>query len=206
MPTDKHISQLLQRALKGAKRPYLLADHLALTRMGPASISAIRDSGATYVDNPATHWVLQSFQKLSPEGSGGKERAQAASKVLDELVQLNKGADDRLRKVQDAIQERIEKRRAGQTDPAANEWFDKFRDQWKKAQPMSISGELDFDGYPDSPASPSPQRYLNSFLSLIDALGEGEIVLVSGSPTIVNNVNKFTEDDGNVQTIVVGED
>lgn len=95
----------------------------------------------------------------------------------------------------------------GGKDPAANEWIDKFRASWDKEQPMSISGELDFDGYPDSPASPSPQRYLNSFMSLIDSLPpDAEVVLLTGSSAIVANVVKFSEDDGHVHTIVVGED
>lgn len=72
---------------------------------------------------------------------------------------------------------------------------------------MTIKGDLDFDGYPDSPASPSPQRYLNSFLSLIDALpSNAEVVLLSGSSAIVNNVVNFAEDDGHVHTVVIDED
>lgn len=72
---------------------------------------------------------------------------------------------------------------------------------------MTISGDLDFDGYPDSPASPSPQRYLNSFLSLIEALpSNAEVVLLSGSSAIVSNVAKFAEDEGHVHTVVVSED
>lgn len=70
---------------------------------------------------------------------------------------------------------------------------------------MSITGDLDFDGYPDSPASPSPQRYLNSFMSLIDALpADAEVMLLTGSAAIVNNVAKF-DDDGHIHTVVVGD-
>lgn len=72
---------------------------------------------------------------------------------------------------------------------------------------MTISGDLNFDGYPDSPASPSPQRYLNSFLSLIEALpNDAEVVLLSGSSAIVSNVAKFAEDQGHVHTVVIDED
>lgn len=81
-----------------------------------------------------------------------------------------------------------------------------FRAAWAKRQPMTITGDLDFDGYPDSTASPSPQRYLNSFLSLIDALPQdAEIVLLSGSPAIISNVVKFEEEQGHIHTVVVDE-
>lgn len=72
---------------------------------------------------------------------------------------------------------------------------------------MTITGHLDFDGYPDSPASPSPQRYLNSFLSLIEALpSNAEVVLLSGSAAIVSNIAKFAEDEGHISTVTVSDD
>jgi hypothetical protein len=92
-------------------------------------------------------------------------------------------------------------------DPQAAEWFDRFRAAWNKEQPMTITGDLEYDGYPDSPASPSPQRYLNSFMSLIDSLPpHADVFLLTGSSAIVHNVSKFAEDDLNVHTVVVGEE
>jgi hypothetical protein len=206
-PLDKQIQQTLLRLsglIKSGSKPYLLADHLALSRMGPLSVKVVKDNNVTYVDNPATHWVLESFSSRAEPA--GVERAKQATSVMNELLKLNEGVDERLAKTQEAIGQRIEKRKATGEDPAAAEWIDKFRAAWKKQQPLSISGELDFDGYPDSPASPSPQRYLNSFLSLIESLpSNAEIVLLSGSSAIVSNVAKFAEDEGHIHTVVVDE-
>ncbi|CAK9787353.1 unnamed protein product [Cutaneotrichosporon oleaginosum] len=207
-PLDQQIQQTLRRLtglIKSGSKPYLIADHLALARMGPLSVKVVKDNNVTYVDNPATHWVLESFQARAADAADA-ERAKQASAVMNELLHLNDGVDSRLTQTQEAIGERIQQRKATGEDPAAAEWIDKFRSAWKKQQPMTISGDLDFDGYPDSPASPSPQRYLNSFLSLIEALpSNAEIVLLSGSSAIVSNIAKFAEDEGHIHTVVIDE-
>ncbi|BEI83499.1 hypothetical protein CcaverHIS002_0401030 [Cutaneotrichosporon cavernicola] len=209
MHLDKQIQQALQRIaglIKTGSRPYLVADHLALSRMGPLSVQVLKDNNVTYVDNPATHWVLDSFVQRAQNEGWEPERAKHATSVMNELLQLNQGVNENLTKTQAAIGERIEQRKATGEDPAAAEWVEKFRTAWSKRQPMTISGDLDFDGYPDSPASPSPQRYLNSFLSLIDALpNDAEIVLLSGSSAIISNVVKFEEEQGHIHTVVVDE-
>jgi len=72
---------------------------------------------------------------------------------------------------------------------------------------MDIKGDLDFDGYPDSPASPSPKRYLNSFLSLIDSLPrDAEVVLLSGSAAILHHIDQWVDEDSNVHTVMVSKD
>lgn len=109
MGADKQIQQALQRLTKAIKNPYLLADHLALARMGPLSLAAVKDNGVTYVDNPATHWVLESFQTRAPSNSGKSGSADKASQVLSELNKLNKGLDESVKKTQEAIGERIDK-------------------------------------------------------------------------------------------------
>lgn len=111
-PLDKSIQQVLQRltsSIKAGSKPYLLADHLALARMGPLALKVVQDNNVTYVDNPATHWVLESFKSRAPSGSGGDDRAAAASKVMNELLKLNKGVDQNLAKTQAGIADRIEK-------------------------------------------------------------------------------------------------
>lgn len=111
-PLDQKIQQVLTRltsSIKHGSRPYLLADHLALARMGPLSLKVIQDNGVTYVDNPATHWVLESFTRRATEESGVKDRATTATKVMNELLKLNKGVDENLSKTQAGIAERIDK-------------------------------------------------------------------------------------------------
>jgi hypothetical protein len=113
-PLDKQLQATLQRltsALKQGTKSYLLADHLALARMGPLALSAVKDGGLTYVDNPATHWVLDSFKARSPGPSGGKQRAEHATQVLDELTALNrgKGIAEHVLQTQKGIADRIDK-------------------------------------------------------------------------------------------------
>lgn len=110
MPVDQQIQQVLQRltsAIKQGSKPYLLADHLALARMGPLSLKVMQDNGVTYVDNPATHWVVASFQDRAPAGSGPAQRASQANSLLGELVKMNK-VDDKLKKTQEEIAKRID--------------------------------------------------------------------------------------------------
>lgn len=98
-------------------------------------------------------------------------------------------------------------RRASGLNPDQGAWFEHFRSEWANKQLIDAEANVDFDGYPDSPASPSPKRYLNSFLSLIDALPDGaEVVLLSGSPSVLNHVFKFTENEGHVHTVLVDKD
>lgn len=109
---DKKIQQVLTRlagAIRQGSKPYLLADHLALARMGPLSLKVIHDNGMTYVDNPATHWVLDSFKARAPQGAGVEDRAAKASKVLEELNKYNRDLDEGVKKTQEGIAERIDK-------------------------------------------------------------------------------------------------
>ncbi|KAL1405716.1 hypothetical protein Q8F55_007386 [Vanrija albida] len=215
---DTQIQAVLKRVAAHAKNntPFLLADHLAVGRMGPATLALVRDRKVNYVDNPATGWVLDSFKVLAPASDaanpgleGPDKRAANASAVLDELRKAAAGAEvpPELEEQRGKIAERIDKRRASGLNPDQAHWFEHFRSEWANKQLMEAQGNVDFDGYPDSPASPSPKRYLNSFLSLIDALPDGaEVVLLSGSPSVLNHVFKFTENEGHVHTVLVDRD
>lgn len=110
-PLDQQIQQTLRRItglIKTGSKPYLLADHLALARMGPLSVKVVKDNNVTYVDNPATHWVLDSFQTRAASHDGA-DSAKHATSVMNELLKLNEDVDERLTKTQAAIGERIEK-------------------------------------------------------------------------------------------------
>lgn len=106
---DKQIQTTLRRLaglIKSGAKPYVLADHQALSRMGPLSVKVLKDNNVTYVDNPATHWVLESFTSRAAD-SKGAEAAKHATSVMNELLSLNEHSDENLTKTQAAIGDRI---------------------------------------------------------------------------------------------------